>query len=308
MNPIAVFQSMRQEITHQYNLPIVVTGCIKVLSVVHWVWWLQRKRKLLQPENIVPAALGTVLDGVIRLAPNIIEQAVRGIAKLILIATRIDETILRMKALARGFVNLKNAITCKFSPIIEPQWIKNPESIVFSVQTLNRWKTLGKEFIAYIRRIYYCITSIFVKIFKLSMQLWDTYHAFVFSHDALPELFVNGMYWFRKIRHNKDYITSKLDEYRPLIQNIFNATHSTASADNLIDKTKNVLDKVVKGFEKVEKINKLIGENIVQPGKLIIHLIKSKLLSKELQGPRVHTPFVLKKHPDIHWAEKPLFK
>lgn len=299
MNPVAVFQSMYKELTYQYDLPLVVSGCVRALSVVHWVWWLRHKKKLVKPDNIVPAALGTVLDGVIKFTPNAIEKSVRGIANLILIATRIDECIRRIEALNRGFADLKDALTFKFPSVIEPQWIKNPDSIIFSVQTLNKWKVSNKEFIAYIRRIYYCVTSLFVKIFKLSMQLWNTYHAFVFSHDALPELFVNGMYWFRKIRYNKDYIAHKLEEYRPLIQTIFNAISSPASADNLIDKTKNTLGNVVKAFDNVEEINCLIGEKVVSPVKKVARLINSKLLSRELQESRAHTPFVLKRHIPI---------
>lgn len=308
MNPIAAFRNMQHELQKTYNFPLPVTICIKALSGVHWVWWLCRKRQMVKPENIVPAALGTVLEGGLRFAPNMIDQAIRGVAKLILIATRIDESIQRMRSLGNAFANLKNAVRSKFSLVIDSQWIKNPESMVLSVQTINKWQVLGKKFVAYVRRIYYCVLDIFTKTFKLSMQLWDTYHAFVFSHDAVPEIFVNGMYWFRKIRNNKDYINAKLEEYRSVIQNIFEGMHISASADNLIDKTKNFLNVTVRGIETVENVNTFIGEKIIRPVKKIIHIIKSKLLSKDLESPRAHTPFVLKKHPDIVWAEDAIFK
>ena len=135
------------------------------------------------------------------------------------------------------------------------------------------------------------------------MQLWDTYHAFVFSHDAIPEIFVNSMYWFKKIRHDQKYIASKLEEYRPLIQHLFDATHISTSADKLIDKTKTVLDFTVKSTEKIQQITNFVGKKIVKGCKQSVVLLKSKLLCKELEMPLAHTPFVLNKSPDIDWTK-----
>ncbi len=297
MNPISAFRSIQQDLIRNYDLPFAVSLCVKGLTLVHWVWWLHRKRKLVQPENIIPAALGTVLEGGLRFTPNIIEQAVRGVAKLILIATRIDESVKRMQCLSRAFTHLKEAVMFKYPLVHEPQWNKNPESIVYSVRTSNQWNLYKTNFKSYIKRIYYCLLSLFVKTFKLGMQLWDTYHAFVFPHDAIPELFVNGMYWYRKIRNNKDYLNAKLQEYRPLIQNIFDATHSLTSADNLIEKTQmilNVADFAAQGVEKAKQLK--------HQGKKIVSLFKSQLLGKDLRVQPAHTPFVLNSRPQLNWA------
>lgn len=308
MNPVAAFGSIQQEMSRSYNLPLPVTICVKALTAVHWVWWLGRKKDLLKPEHIVPAKLGSILAGVLKLTPRIAEDAVGAVAKIILIATRIDESIQRMQDLSGAFTDLKNAFTFKYAVVIEPQWTKKSDSLIFSAYTINNSKTFEKEFIACIRRIYHCFLNIFVKFFKLGMQLWDTYHAFVFSHDAIPELFVNSMYWFQKVRHNKDYINAKLVQYEPLIQNIFDATHANASAEKLIDRTKNVLNFTAFATEKVEDANNFIGENITGLVKTTIPMIKSKLLYQDLEEPSAHTPFALKKHPDILWAEKSPFK
>lgn len=293
MNPVTVFRNMHQELTHTYNLPLPAVICVKGLSAIHWVWWFYRKKEMVKPENIVPAALGTILDGGLKFTPNIIEQSIRGIAKLILIATRIDKSILGIQSLTQAFTQLQNACTSKFSPVIEPQWIKHPESMVFSIKTVNHWKNFGRDYIAYIRRIYHCVLRIFVKTFKLSMRLWDTYHAFVFSHDDIPELFVNSMYWYQKSQNNKDYINTKLEEYRPLIQKIFDATHLPASADNLICKTKIILDNATKGIECVENGKNFVDKNIVSEGKKVVHTIKQTFTGKD-ERPLTHTPFVLR--------------
>lgn len=303
MNPIAAFGSMQHELSRTYNLPFVVTVCVKVLSGIHWVWWFFRKRKMVESENVVPAALGTVLSGALHFAPKILQKAIAGIAKLILIATRIDECILRMKTLARAFIRLKDAFLGRFSPVMEPKWIKHPESIVLSAHTINKWKAFGKNFTAYIRGIYYSLLDIFVKVFKLGMQLWDAYHAFIYSHDEVAELFVNNMYWFRKIRNNQDYINSKLEEYQPILKKFFSATHIPFDITSI---TKKVVNTTVKGIEAIENANKFVGEKIIKPIKKVIYHIKSKLLCKDLEVTPVHTPFVLNKKPDINWQPQPL--
>ncbi len=296
MNPIAVFRSMHHELARNYNLPFSVTLCVKSLSVVHWMWWFYRKRQLVKPENIVPAALGTALAGGMKFTPNIIEKALNTVAKMILLATRIDECILSMQSLARSFTHLKEACLGKFPLIVEPQWVKSPESMVFSVHTVNQWRARGKEFKSYMRRIYYSVLSIFVKIFKLSMRLWDTYHAFVYPHDAIPEVFISGMYWYRKIRDDKAYTYAKLEQYQTLIQNILDATRCQTSANNLVNKTKSLLENAVKGAEKIEDIHHLMQDKIAKPARKIVRVIHSKLLSKDLKKTSIHThtPFVLK--------------
>ncbi|QLH36733.1 MAG: hypothetical protein HWD61_11820 [Parachlamydiaceae bacterium] len=79
---------------------------------------------MVKPENIVPAALGSFLEGGLKFAPNLVEQAVRGIAKLILIATRIDESVQCMRSLGNAFLELQNAFKGRFSVVLEPNWIK----------------------------------------------------------------------------------------------------------------------------------------------------------------------------------------
>ena len=297
MNPVTLFGNVYQDLSRSYNLPLPVSICVRGLSMVHWIWWLRRKRELVKPENIIPAALGTFLDGTLKLTPNSIEKAFRGVAKLILIATRIDESVQRLQSLAQAFIDLKEAASARFSLFIEPQWIKSADSIFLSVHTFNQWKMHEKVLIAYIKRIYYCFLSIFSKTFKLSMQLWDTYHAFVFSHDAIPEVFVNGMYWFRKIRNDKDYIQAKLEQYRPLIQNIFHATHSSSSVDHLIDRTQDLLNLTANGIDRIDNFNHFVVEKVIHQGKKIASLIKSKLLGQEFIEKQPNTPFVLKKLP-----------
>lgn len=301
MNPITAFANMRQELTRAYHLPLPATMCIKGLTGIHWVWWLCRKQQLIKPEHIVPATLGSLLEGGLKFTPQKIEESIRAIAKLILIATRIDESLQRIQSLSQAFIDLKEALSGNYPLIIEHPWIAHPKTGLLSIHTFHRWQTFGREKKAFIVRIYYCFIRIFSKTFKLGMQLWDTYHAFVFSHDAIPELFVNSMYWFRKIRNNKDYINSKLEEHRYLLQKLFEVTKASANADQLIDRTKNILNGMVKGVEIIQDVNQAAGENIVKPVKKAIFVMKSKLLVKELKKPRAHTPFVLKKKPNLQW-------
>lgn len=308
MNPIAVFSSIQHELSRTQHFPMPVSICLKGLSSVHRIWWLCRKKQMVKPENIVPACLGSLLQGGLKFTPMIIEETVQAIGKLILIATRIDETIQRIQALTYAFNDLKNAFLNKFSSFIEPQWVENPKSFILSAHWINQWKTFSKTSVAYFRRLYFCLLDILAKIFKLSMQLWDTYHAFIYSHDAIPEIFVNSMYWFRKIRYNKEYIIEKLNQYQPFIQTVFDAIQASSSAEKLIDKTKNVLDVTVKAFEKVEDASNFIGTNITKGAKKALYTIKSHLLCNEFESLKAHTPFVLQKRPEIFWEGKPAFK
>lgn len=288
MNPVSAFRNIQGELSKTHQLPLPVNLCVKSLSIMHWVWWLCRKRKLVTSENIIPATAGTALDVGLKFTPAVVDKTVRGIAKLILVATRIDESVQRMQSLTRAFIRLKQAFTKDFSPLFEPKWVKHSNSIILSVETLNRWKTIGKEIKGRIQRICHCLLKVFVKIFKLNMHIADIYHALVFSHDAVPELFVNGMYWYRKIRHNKDYIVTKLEEYRDVIQLIFNATQTSSSSDDLIDKAKNALDFTVKSAEFSERVKGPLSRT-----KKVLSFMKSNLLGKEFIQPIIHTPFML---------------
>lgn len=290
MNPVSVWENIHQELRRTNPLPFPVTFSVKLLSLTHRMWWFYRKRQWVKPENIVPAALGVGLQLGLKVGPNILEELVQGIAKVILIATRLDECIKTMKSLASSYINLKDAIALKYAPVNEPQWIKKPKSIIFSAGTSNQWKTNKKEWGAYLMRICHCLGQIFRKTFKLNMRLWNIYDAFAFSHDAIPELFVNGMYWYRQVRENKEYIITKLEEYEPLIQNICDITYPDLTAEDFIDRTKQILE----GFEKVETHVSKAGEKVVKRGKKVIEIFKSKLLGREFASPQPQ-PLLLKK-------------
>ncbi len=266
MNPVTVLRNIEQELIRTYNLPFTVTICVKLLSTIHKVWWFSRKRQLLKPEHIIPTAFGAALQAGLKLGPNILENCVQGIAKIILIATRIDECLKRMQSLERAFNHLKDTATFKYAPFKEPEWIKSPDAIVFSAHATNQWKSGTKECIAYIGRMFHCLRRVFSHIFKLNMQLWDTYNAFVFSHEAIPELFVNGIYWYRKLGRDKEYMITKLEEYEPLIQTIFDATHSQISAETFIDRTKVILE----GFDKVDKHVHVLRKKVIKRGKKLL--------------------------------------
>jgi hypothetical protein len=300
MNPISAFSTIRNDLVSTYNLPLPVSICLKALSVVHWVWWLRRKKEMVKSENIVPAIFGTGLDIALRFSPPVIEKTLRGVAKLILVANRIDECRERMQSLAKGFTRLKNAISGKYSEFPDPQWIKVPQSRIFSLQTLNAWQSRKRKSIAYFKRIYYCVTSLFVKIFKLGMHMWDAYHAIVLSHDAVPEVFVNGRNLYRQMRDNKEHFFARLEDYKPLIQKIFTATHmpSKLTAHRLIKTTKRVFEKIDSGVKIAEEVKKCIAENAMSMAKTVETAFKtlninSKRLYEGLESPPVHTPFVL---------------
>lgn len=311
MNPIAAFSSLKNDLTHdpfleRFNLSLPVKICVKALTVVHWIWWFRRKKKLLKAETIVPAILGTLTDFAIKLAPKAVEDIFRGMAKVLLIATRVDECFISMKKLAHAFSQLASAFRAEFPPLIEPQWIKSPESIVFSVSTLNQWKSRGKSLIVYFRRIYHALLKVFVRIFELSMYLWDTYHAFLYSHDAMPEVFVSGVHWIRKLEANQEYFKNKLDQYEGVIQKIFNYFGNGLSARTMINHAKKILN----GAAHLSKGVTKAGEALIQTGKKVVRvahriIIESKLLLKGLKKPRAHTPYVLKGMPKILWPEKP---
>lgn len=317
MNPVSVFGSIQTELSKSYNLPFAVTVCVKALTVVHWFWWFRRKKEMLKPENIVPAMVGTGLDVAIKFTPKAIEQTLRGIAKLILLATRIDECREKLQSLASSFRDFKNACIGKFLPYVEPQWVKVTDSMAFSAKTLNTWRERQNNFKSRMKRIFFCLINIFKKIFKLGMHVWDVYHAIIFSHDDMPEVIVNGMKWWRKIHNNKAYFYEKLQEYEPLIQKIFNATKvpPKLTAHRLIKKTTRIFDKIDSGLEKFDKFNKATGEKIITAAKKAKDAvknfflnIKSKKLLKGVEKPPVHTPFTLRGLPEIHWAGKPNFK
>jgi hypothetical protein len=303
MNPVSAFGSIRETLTTSYDLPLPVTICVKVLSSVHWIWWICRKKKYLEPQDIFPATLGTILDGVVKLLPNFIEKSILAIAKIILIATRIDETVHRMQVWTKAFIRLKDAFCIRFPRVIEPVWVKDSASIIVSPQTVNGCKRFFQAFIALIKRIYHCIVKLFQETFKLFMQLWDTYHAFIFNHDAIPELFVNGMHWFRKIGNNKEYILSKLSEYQFFIQKIFDTLHLNLKAADLINKAETMINVV----GTVVKASDTIGEGIIGTAETIVNAISSNLLVKDLQPLGPHTPFKLKKLPHYNNHIKPKF-
>lgn len=299
VNPVTVFSNIHTELTQTYNLPFTVTVCVKALTMVHWVWWLRRKNAMVKPENIVPALIGTGLDVAVKFTPQAVEQTLRGIAKLILLATRIDECREKMQSLADSFETLKNACTGKYLPFIEPQWTKKPESIILSAQTINGWSSRGKNISSSAKRIYYSLLLIFTKVFKLSMHIWDVYHAIIFSHDDMPEVVVNGMIWWRKIRNNQEFFNQKLKDYEPLIQNIFDATKvpPTLTAHQLIKKSQQIFDKIDFGVQQFDNFNRAIGEAIIEPIKDIKNVltksIKSKKLLNEVERPML-TRFTMK--------------
>ena len=75
------------------DYPFLSHSALRVYLIVHWIWWVCRKRKLVTSENIIPAAAGTALDIGLKFTPAGVDKTVRGIAKLILIATRIDRDV-----------------------------------------------------------------------------------------------------------------------------------------------------------------------------------------------------------------------
>ncbi|KIC76183.1 hypothetical protein DB42_EA00550 [Neochlamydia sp. EPS4] len=316
MNPIAAYRSLQDDLMHdkvlgQFNLSLPVRATLKICTTVHWVWWLHRKKKLCTQQTIVPAALGTLTDFALKFTPTFIENTIRGIAKLILLATRIDECFQRIRALSNAFNELKEAIKGNYSPLIEPQWAKNPDSMFFSIKARNQAKSRIKNLEAYWCRLYYCTLNVLAKTFNLSMQLWDTYHAFIYSHDDVPEMYVNGIAWYKKLRKNKAYLGAKLEQYQPVIQKVFDLVKADITAEDLIKSTKSIGVKVIDTVDKLEQTATLAGEAIVTASKKTASTvieIKSKLLCQGLVKPSIHTPFILNKRPRLFWPDKMLLK
>lgn len=304
MNPITVFGSIKSDLVQTYNLPLPITICLKAIAGVHWIWWLKRKKEMVKSENIIPAFMGTGLDFALKLTPKGIEKTIRAIAKLILIATRIDECLQRMLELSKEFKNLKNAIAGIKTEVFEYEWNKDNKFSFIPLSVINKKRKLSKTIPSYFKRIVYSILEIFKKIFSLSMHIWDTYHAFTLSHDDVPEIFVNGLKWYRKIHDNKEYFYEKLEDYKPFIQKIFTATKMPArlTAHRMIKYTKKVFDSVDKVVGAVDKANQVVGKKITTTVKKVYHLVKNKFyaitsekLTIGLQDPKIHTPFILNK-------------
>lgn len=312
LHPVKAFMSLKDDLTRnpildhfQLSAPTLIL--VKGLTIVHWMWWFRRKKELLKAENIIPGAIGAFADVAIKIAPAPVEQTIRGIAKVLLIATRIDECFQSMKQLSQAFNQLTVACRADYAPFIEPQWIKNPESLVFSLHTLNSWNQRGKNLIVYLRRIYYCLLHVFVKTFEVSMHMWDIYHAFLYSHDDMPEVCINGMYWLRKLEKNQEHFNQQLEKYEPLIQKFFNSMGNGWSARKLTLKAKSVLNGTARFVRAADKA----GDALVDTGKKVVHVIrvKSNLLVQGLsKNKRVHTPFVLRKMPPIEWPHHPSFR
>lgn len=263
LNPVLIVNAFRHDMDRVLLIPFPLRIAFKGLTLTHWIWWFFRKKNVyVNPQNFLPLAAGHLLNMTVG------EGWIRTGAKLLLIATRLDECREKTLELMEAGKKLSNCLIKKrYLLQLEPKWSKKGQSSLQSPHFRNSWYIFTNNTYFTMHRIYICAKRVFVRFAELGMHTWDAYDALTVGNDALPEVFINGFRWMDKLSNNKDYFLEKMKTHKPLIEKILISMHSPLKFDEIIAgmdvtlKTTAVVSKIY------HKVCQKTGETFVDFGK-----------------------------------------
>lgn len=219
------------------------------MTRIHWLWRLNRKRKLYQdPDNWAALAIGHLAEKTI--GKKIIHLA----AKILLIATRLHQLSTEIQTFKKELNLLAEAVDGYYLPTKPLK-----EKQTFFAARVSSWK---ERQAVRVYRIKVCVMRLTVHIFNIVMVSLDIYEGLYRTDDAMQEVVINGRHWIHLLDQKKESLVQGLRETEPLIDRIFSRFKINYSGKKLIAKLEPAVKVAFKGMEQVHCVDRAFGKEI----------------------------------------------
>lgn len=180
----AIAESTQEQFNSQYFLPSFITSALDVLKKVHLYYWTFKDYKIFQQANARnrdqgnPIVYGIVLHGL---------SDYNLCLKIALITKCAEDLLNQYKQVHEAYRKLTHTIYRKYPKYRKYKWeqLSQDYKPELSPSLYLTVKIQGMNLLVYLSRIFDCVTVLCTEVFKLSMDMTDTY--LIANGDALAQ-------------------------------------------------------------------------------------------------------------------------
>lgn len=196
LNPIKFVDSFVSDLNVYSDLPAPARFAIRIVKVRHWVWWLNRKRKLYtNPDNWLALGAGFILN--ITVSSTIVRTA----AKVLHIVTRILDCMEQFYKFHKECLGFGSSLRGRYQINVSVKWSTSGGLLTASFRNALGIQ-LHKSY-RYLKHVAKSTGTLLSRIDKIAMYSIDAYQSFFADSEALQRCVTNVVECYRKFDKNR---------------------------------------------------------------------------------------------------------